>query len=72
MVERQIYKGIDMGKLYDGDEVMIMTGKLTSFYGHIVKITRYQTKPDKALIRTFDENNKETLRTYNLENLIGA
>lgn len=58
--------------LFDGDEVIITTGKLTSFYGHIVTITRYQVKPDKALVRTFDEDNKETFRTYNLENLIKA
>jgi ribosomal protein L24 len=58
--------------LFDGDEVMIMTGKLTSFYGHIVTLTRYQTKPDNALVRTFDEDNKETFRTYNLDNLIRA
>ncbi len=56
--------------LFEGDEVMITTGKLTSFYGHIVIITRYQSRPDKALVRTFDEENKETFRTYNLENLL--
>lgn len=58
--------------LFDGDEVILMTGKLTSFYGNIVTITRYQAKPDKALVRTFDEDNKEAFRTYNLENLIKA
>lgn len=59
-------------ELSEGNEVMITTGKLDSFYGYIVTITRYQTKPDKALVRTVDENNKETLRTYNLDNLIKA
>ncbi|BCK29962.1 hypothetical protein VCSRO77_3381 [Vibrio cholerae] len=56
--------------LFEGDEVMITTGKLESFFGHIVIITRYQARPDKALVRTFDEENKETFRTYNLENLL--
>lgn len=58
--------------IQEGNEVMITTGKLDSHYGHVVQITHYQSKPDKALVRTFDENNKETCRTYNLSNLIKA
>ena len=58
--------------IYEGDEVMIMTGKLESYYGHVVLITRNQSKPDQALVRTLDENNRETCRTYNLDNLIKA
>ena len=56
--------------IYEGDEVMIMTGKLESFYGHVVNIERYQSKPDKAWVRTLDESNKETVRRYNLSNLL--
>ena len=56
--------------LKEGDEVFILTGKLESYFGHIVTITRHQNKPDKALVRIFDENNKETFRTYNLSNLM--
>lgn len=56
----------------EGDEVMIMTGKLTSFYGYVVSITRHQNKPDKALVKTLDESNEVTFRTYNLSNLIKA
>lgn len=54
----------------EGDEVMITTGKLNSFYGHVVLITEYQKKPAKALVMTLDESNKETMRRYNLSNLI--
>ena len=54
----------------EGDGVMIMTGKLESYYGTVVMINRYQQKPDQALVRTLDENNKEVSRTYNLSNLI--
>ncbi len=61
--------GVDM-ELREGDEVMIMTGKLTSYYGNIVLITRHHKKKDKALVRTLDENNKDTYRKYNLCNLI--
>ncbi|AUS01351.1 hypothetical protein NVP1284A_24 [Vibrio phage 1.284.A._10N.286.55.A5] len=57
-------------EIYEGDEVMIMTGKLMSFYGHVVSIERYQNKPDKALVRTLDENNEPTRRRYNLSNLL--
>ena len=56
--------------IYEGDEVMITTGKLASYYGNVVLITHYHKKKDKALVRTLDENNKETCREYNLENLI--
>lgn len=59
-------------KINEGDEVMITTGKLDSFYGHVIKITRHQTKADKALVQVLDEKNKETCRTYNLQNLIKA
>lgn len=54
----------------EGDEVMITSGKLDSYYGHVVSIERYQSRPDKAWVRTLDENNKETVRRYNLSNLI--
>lgn len=60
---------VDM-EIYEGDEVMIMTGKLTSYYGNVVLITQYHTGKDKALVRTLDEGNKEVFRRYNLENLI--
>ncbi len=56
--------------IYEGDEVMITTGKLDSYYGNVVLITNYQNKPTKALVRTLNENNKETYRTYNLDNLL--
>ncbi len=56
--------------LYEGDEVMITSGKLNSFYGHVVSIERYQSKPDKSWVRTTDEKNEETVRRYNLSNLI--
>ncbi len=58
--------------IYEGDEVMITTGKLTAYYGHVVQIERHQSKPDKAIVRTLDENNKDTCRTYNLSNLLKA
>lgn len=61
--------GVDM-EIHEGDEVMITTGKLTSYYGNVVLISRHHTKKDKALVRTLDEENKETCREYNLENLI--
>ncbi|MEX7539377.1 hypothetical protein SGI37_20385, partial [Providencia rettgeri] len=61
--------GVDMD-ICEGDEVMIMTGKLNSFYGNVVLIVRHHNKKDKALVSTLDENNKETCREYNLENLI--
>ena len=56
--------------IYEGDEVMITTGKLMSFYGHVVVIEIYQSKPDKAWVKTLDESNKPTCRRYNLSNLI--
>ena len=61
-----------MMEIYEGDEVMITTGKLTSYYGNVVLISQHHTKKDKALVSTLDEENKETCRTYNLENLIKA
>ena len=59
-----------MAVIYEGNEVMITTGKLNSYYGHVVAIYHYQNKEDKALVATLDENNKETARRYNLSNLI--
>lgn len=59
-------------EIYEGDEVMITTGRLTSYYGNVITITRHHKKKDKALVSTLDENNKEVLREYNLENLIKA
>ena len=58
--------------IYEGDEVMIASGKLDSYYGHVVVIEHYQNKPTKALVRTLDENNKPTCRRYNLSSLIKA
>jgi len=56
--------------IYEGSEVMIMTGKLTSFYGHVISIKHYQSKPDKAWVETLDEKNERTFRWYNLSNLL--
>jgi len=61
-----------MTDIFEGDEVMITTGKLNSYYGNVVAIYHYQNKEDKALVRTLDEDNKETVRRYNLSNLIKA
>ena len=58
--------------IYEGDEVMIMTGKLESYYGHVVVIEHYQSKQPKVWVETLDENNKPTCRRYNLSNLIKA
>jgi ribosomal protein L24 len=58
--------------IYEGDEVMITSGKLNSYYGHVVIIEHYQNKPAKAWVRTLDENNNPTCRRYNLSNLIKA
>ena len=60
-------KGSD---IHEGSSVMIMTGKLQSFYGHVISIKHYQSKKDKALVETLDEENKKTWRWYNIENLI--
>ena len=57
-------------RIFEGDMVMITTGKLTSYYGHVVVIYHYQHKEDKALVETMNENNKVTFRRYNLSNLI--
>lgn len=56
--------------LNKGDAVMIMTGKLTSFYGVIITIFNYQNRKQQALVETRDENNKDVYRRYNTENLI--
>lgn len=56
--------------IYEGDEVMITSGKLDSYYGHVVVIEHYQSKQPKAWVETLDENNKSTCRRYNLSNLI--
>lgn len=72
LVSVKIHKylwGVDMD-IFEGDEVMIATGKLTSYYGNVVLIERHHNKPDKAVVRTLDENNNETIRRYKLENLI--
>ena len=58
--------------IYEGDEVMIASGRLDSYYGHVVAIEQCQNKPDKAWVRTLDENNKPTCRRYNLSNLMKA
>ena len=55
--------------IYKGDEVMIVTGKLMSYYGYVVSIEHHQDKPSKAWVKTEDENNKPTCRKYNLSNL---
>ena len=56
--------------ILEGGGVMIMTGKLTSFYGKVITIYDYQNKKQRALVATFDENNIRVYRRYNSENLI--
>ena len=47
-----------------GDHVMIMSGKLDSYWGVIVGIRKRKDGVKMYRVDTLDENNKETVRSY--------
>lgn len=52
------------------DHVMICSGKLNSFWGVIVKISKRSDGVDMYHVDTLDENNKPTVRRYVSDSLL--